>query len=407
MKADKTYVPVDEDVSSLVRRHKRYMKANSIPEAEYVPFLYWIPKMHKKPYSKQRYIAASARCSTKPLSAILTKCLKVIEKQHRIVGHRYFTNHGINPMWIIDNSTAVHSMIADLNRKKKVRNIRTYDISTLYTSIPHKQLKRRMAQVIRKAFASSKRSYISIYKNDAKWTDSPRENAYALDCDKIIRLLFWLIDNIFVTFGDKMFRQQIGIPMGTDCAPLLANLFLYSYEYEWIEKQRLLKNYSLLNVFKYSCRYIDDLLLANNDDRMISVMTDIYPKELVLVPDDSDGCSTPFLDLQLVLKDGVVSTSIFDKRDAFDFKIINFPTLTGNIPLKSSYGVFTCELVRYARACTYLKDFKTRMLILVKKLKSQFFKKTLLKKTYLKFCYSHILLVQKYGPKVLDLDKFK
>jgi hypothetical protein len=82
----------------------------------------------------------------------------------------------------------------------------------------------------------------------------------------------------------------------------------------------------VLNAFKHCCRYIDDLLLANNDDLMIKVMTDIYPKELVLVPDDSDGLSTPFLDLQLVIQDGVVSSSIFDKRDAFDFKIINFPT---------------------------------------------------------------------------------
>jgi hypothetical protein len=139
---------------------------------------------------------------------------------------------------------------------------------------------------------------------------------------------------------------------------------------------------------------------------MIKVMTDIYPKELVLVPDDSDGLSTPFLDLQLVIQDGVVSSSIFDKRDAFDFKIINFPTLTGNIPLKSSYGVFICEAVRYARACTYFEDFKTRMLILVAKLKTQFFSDKLLKKTYLKFCASHILLIQKYGPTVLKLYKF-
>ena len=105
-------------------------------------------------------------------------------------------------------------------------------------------------------------------------------------------------------------------------------------------------------------------------------MTDIYPKETILVHDDYNGLSAPFLDLQLV-KNGVVISSIFDNRDAFDFKIINFPTLTGNIPLKSSYGVFTCELVRYARACTYLKYFKTRMLILVNKLQKQFFKKNI------------------------------
>ena len=404
--ADKTYVPVKESLSSLLSRHSRFMKAHSIEDAKDLPFLYWIPKMHKKPYSKQRYIAASARCSTKPLSAILTKCLKLIEAQHRIIGKRYFTNHGINPMWIIDNSTAVHSMIADLNRKKQVRNLRTYDFSTLYTCIPHKQLKIQLSIVIRDAFIASKKSYISVYKNDAKWTDSPKKATLALDCEKVIFLLNWLIDNIYVTFGDKVFRQKIGIPMGTDCAPFLANLFLYSYEYKWIDEQRVLKNYSTLNAFKNCCRYIDDLLMANNDDRMINVMKDIYPKELVLVPDDSDGLSAPFLDLQLVITNGVVSTSIFDKRDAFDFQIVNFPTLTGNIPIKSSYGVFICEAVRYARACTYFTDFKARVLILVKKLRTQFFLDKLLKKTYLKFCNSHILLVQKYGRAVLDLHAF-
>jgi hypothetical protein len=200
-----------------------------------------------------------------------------------------------------------------------------------------------------------------------------------------------------------LFSQKIGIPKGTDCAPFLANLFLYSGEYEWIEKQRMLKNYSALNAFKHCCRYIDDLFLANNDDLMISLMKDIYPKELILVPDGSDGLSTPFLDLQVVIKDGAISSSIFDKRDAFDFPIVNFPTLTGNIPLKSSYGVFICEAVRYARACTYLEDFKKRILILVKKLKTQFFLDKLLKRTWLKFCDSHILLIQKFGPTVLDV----
>ena len=139
-----------------------------------------------------------------------------------------------------------------------------------------------------------------------------------LDCDKVIRLLNWLIDNIF-TFGDKVFRQVIGIP---------------------------------IKFFRNCGRYIDDLGLINNDGRMKEVMSDIYPKELVLVPDDSDGQSCSFLDLKVVIKDSIITTSIFDKRDAFDFPIVNFPTLSGNIPRRSSYGVFIGELVRYARACT-------------------------------------------------------
>ena len=58
-------------------------------------------------------------------------------------------------------------------------------------------------------------------------------------------------------------------------------------------------------------------------------MTDIYPKELVLVPDDNNGRTAPFLDLQLSITEGITSTSIYDKRDAFDFPIVNFPNLSG------------------------------------------------------------------------------
>ena len=219
----------------------------------------------------------------------------------------------------------------------------------------------------------------------------------------MIRLLNWLIDNIYCTFGDTCFRQTIGIPMGTDCAPFLANLFLYSYEYEWIDKQRKAGHKLLLSRFKYCSRYIDDLLLVNNSNFMIKLMSEIYPKELVLVPDEGDGQSSPFLDLELTTTEGVISTRIFDKRDGFDFPIVNFPTLTGNIPDNSAYGVFVGELVRYARACTYFKDFRDRTFVLVKKLKIQFYTDSGLKRTWRKFCNSHLLLIQKYGRKVLNL----
>ena len=117
-----------------------------------------------------------------------------------------------------------------------------------------------------------KTSFVNIYKNDARWTNLPRKKTLALDCKQIIRLLNWLIDHIHVTFGDKVFRQKIGVPMGTDCAPFLANLSLYSYEYEWIYKQQKLKNYSLFNAFKHSCRYTDDLLLANHYNIITEMM---------------------------------------------------------------------------------------------------------------------------------------
>lgn len=186
---------------------------------------------------------------------------------------------------------------------------------------------------------------------------------------------------------------------------LSSPICLYSYEYKWIEKQRKLKNWHVLKFFRSCSRYIDDLFMINNSDQMVKHMSDIYPKELVLVPDDTNGQSCPFLDLQVVITDHIISTSIYDKRDTFDFPIVNFPTLTGNIPKKSSYGVFTCELVRYARACSHFEDFKSRTLSLVKKLKNQAFTRHLLKATWIEFVRSHILLVQKYGSQVIFLWK--
>ena len=179
---------------------------------------------------------------------------------------------------------------------------------------------------------------------------------------------------------------------------LLFNLFLYSCEYTWIDKQKKLNNWHVLKHFRSCSRYIDDLLMINNADQMKNYMTDIYPKELVLVPDDTDGTSCMFIDLQVTITDSIISTSIYDKRDAFQFPIVHFPTLTG--PRKSSYGVFTGEVVRYVRTCSYFEDFKLRTLSLVSKLRKQAFIPRLLKPTWLRFCDSQILLVQKYGSRV-------
>ena len=98
--------------------------------------------------------------------------------------------------------------------------------------------------------------------------------------------------------------------MGTDCAPFLANLFLYSYEFEWIDKQRKNKRSHILKAFKGCCRYINFLLLVNNFDLMKRYMSDIYPKELSLVPDESDGLHAHFLDLNLSFKGSVITAAI-------------------------------------------------------------------------------------------------
>jgi hypothetical protein len=92
----------------------------------------------------------------------------------------------------------------------------------------------------------------------------------------IINMLECLIDNIFAIFGGRVFQQRVGMPMGTNCAPLLAYLFLYSYETDFI--QRLLKKNEkkLARSFNFTFRYIDDVFSLNNS-RLADFIDRIYP----------------------------------------------------------------------------------------------------------------------------------
>jgi hypothetical protein len=123
-----------------------------------LPDSYWIPKMYKA-IPKSRYIAASNSCTTKPLSNIITICLKLIYNQHNKYCDAIYKYTGVNRMWIIDKSQTVLDQINNFNNdmKYKINSINTYDFSTLYTNIPHKQLKKEINLVIKKAFYNDRK----------------------------------------------------------------------------------------------------------------------------------------------------------------------------------------------------------------------------------------------------------
>jgi hypothetical protein len=88
-----------------------------------------------------------------------------------------------------------------------------------------------------------------------------------------------LIDNIFASFGGTLFQQVVGIPMGTNFAPLLADLFLYSYESEFLQKLVKDKMIHEARAYNFTLRYIDDVLSINNS-RFAEFLPLIYPPEL-------------------------------------------------------------------------------------------------------------------------------
>ena len=119
------------------------------------------------------------------------------------------------------------------------------------------------------------------------------------------------------------------------------------------------KQADVIDAFNSTSRYLDDILNINNVyfDNMVS---QVYPSELHLNKANTSDTKAAFLDMHLSISDDIVSTKIYDKRDDFDFEIVNLPFLDGDVPRSTSYGVYISQLTHFARASSYVADFNTR-----------------------------------------------
>ena len=145
------------------------------------------------------------------------------------------------------------------------------------------------------------------------------------------------------------------------------------------------KQADFIDAFNTTSRYLDDILNINNIyfDNMVG---QIYPSELQLNKANTSDTEAPFLDLHLSISNDIVSTKIYDKRDDFDFEIVNFSFLNGDVPRSTSCGVYIAQLIRFARASSFVADFNTRNELLTKKLLKQAYQYHKLRKTFSK-CY--------------------
>ena len=215
-------------------------------------------------------------------------------------------------------------------------------------------------------------------------------------CQKMCDALHYLLDNIFIRFGSKLYRQIVGIPMGTNCAPLVADLFLFCYERDFMLSLLDNNQADIIEAFNSTSRYLDDLINIDNPyfEQMVG---QIYPTELQLNKANSSDTEAPFLDLNLSITNDIVSSKIYDKRDDFNFEIVNFPFLDGDVPRSPSYGVYISQLIRFARVCSNADDFNNRNLFLTAKLLKQGYRYHKIRKAFSKFYYRHSELIVKYN----------
>ena len=141
----------------------------------------------------------------------------------------------------------------------------------------------------------------------------------------------------------------------------------------------------LASQFNFTYRYIDDVLSINNP-YFENYLGQMYPPELEIKDTTESNTSASYLDLLLSIgRDGQLRTSLYDKRDDFNFHMTNFPFLRSNIPSSPTYSIFISQLIRYARACSSYEYFILRVVQLSNKLLGQGYVKERLKSSLRKF----------------------
>ena len=360
-----------------------------------LPCIHATIKMHKDPI-KFRYIIGSRFGILKPAAKMLVEVLKLVMAVHRKYCDKIRMFTGVERNWIIDNNEEFLEDIDKTNERSAARNVKMYDFTTLYTGIDQADLKEKLKLVTDKAFRGGTNQYIRVGKQASWFSGKCAFSGAVFDKESVHKLIDFVVDNSFFKLGNKIYRQRIGIPMGIDPAPQMANLYLYYYESKYMEKLTA-EDYGKAIKFNKTRRFIDDIATINNDGLLMEEKGRIYPKELIPNEENKDDKEGTFLDLSIKIVSHKFITKTYDKRDDYKFEIVNYPDLSGNIPQGDAYGVYISQTLRYARVCSRKEDFLERIKVLTAKLIKKGYGKPMLRKTLKKCLHKHPWIERKYN----------
>ena len=201
---------------------------------------------------------------------------------------------------------------------------------------------------------------MSIYSTKANWVKNPGDGTCSFNKTNFKKVQHFIVNNAYFEVGNKILRQNIGIPMGTDPAPFYANADLYYCEFKFQEKYTR-TNYKVAKSLNHTFRYIDDISPFNDKGNFKRYIPEIYRPELELNKENVGNQQASVLEIDISVKEGKFITGVYDKRDDFTFKVSRFPSITSNIPGSCIYNVFYSQLVRLHRVCNSLDTFEVAL----------------------------------------------
>ena len=157
---------------------------------------------------------------------------------------------------------------------------------------------------------------------------------------------------------EDMVYQQI-LEMGTNCAPLIADLFLFLHERDFMSNRHTSKLYDLIDMFAETSQHLDDIFTVDNLN-LRNILLIYFQRKLRLNKANTSDKETSFLELNIKVIGSNVHTRIYDKRNDFVFPIVNFSWLGGDVPTLQSYGIYIFQFVRFDRCCTSILDFHSK-----------------------------------------------
>ena len=179
-----------------------------------------------------RFIANSSSCTTIELSKLLTSYLTTIKNHVIKYCEKVYERSDKSLFWSIKDSCEVLNKLK--SRGHRASSLSTYDFCTLYTTLPYNLIKDKLVDLIERTFQREGSLYIACNDKNAFFTSDAVRNYNLWSCQKVCEALTFLLDNIYIRFGSKLYRQIVGIPIGTNCAPLVADLFLFCYERDFM-----------------------------------------------------------------------------------------------------------------------------------------------------------------------------
>ena len=206
----------------------------------------------------------------------------------KIIDSKYKSH--IKNYFVIDNKVEVINFLTKSNKLKgKHKSIPIYDFKTSYTSISH-DLKDKMKSFVEHIFHRMGKKCIVHNVNGGYFANKNSKKVFSAKL--LIESINFVIDSGYLVFNSKVYRQVVGIRVGTNCALFLANIFLHTYEIDFIEKLNAEGKYKVASLLNNTFLYQDNCLVFNDCKQLSRYYNSIYPNEMVLEKTNVSRCAS-------------------------------------------------------------------------------------------------------------------